>query len=402
MPSNLPTRPRVVALLAVPLLAVALLGGTGLIANLHAAAGAAAVRGLASFEGTLTTLVHQLQRERWLSERGTVPPAGELRAARQAVDRAAVAYRDAAVRLDVSDRDRRLHQRLDDGLAALAALDRRRAAVDGRPTSGAPGYTETIGDLLAVNSEIGLREAGADAGLLRAVAASTAFSRAKELADRERLVAARAVSQGRLDDRSRTRLGSISGWQDALLDQFSSLAATGQRALAARLLPESETARFYRLRGAALDGQPEGSGGPQGGPPVGRAPVDRAGTPELAAWSAAAAKRVEGMRAVEVGLAGEVRRLAGRAESAADRRAALYGAALLLALLLVPVLLLLVVAGARRDRRRAAGAAAAARTRRFRSRSGRRFRNRCRSRFKASEPSSPRRPSRSAHRSPAR
>jgi hypothetical protein len=287
---------------------------------------------LASFEGTLTTLVHQLQRERWLSERGTRPPAGELRAARQAVDRAAVAYRDAAVRLDVSDRDRRLHQRLDDGLAALAALDRRRAAVDGRVpwrSAGARGYTEIIRDLLAVNSEIGLREAGGDAGLLRAVAASAAFSRAKELADRERLVAAQAVPQARLDDRARMRLGSISAWQDALLDQFSSLGTAAQRALAARLLPESETARRYRLRGAALDGP--------------------AGTPELAAWSAAAAARVDGMRAVEVGLAGEVRRVARQAESAADRRAALYGAALLLTLLAGLVLWLLAGAGRRRE-----------------------------------------------------
>jgi signal transduction histidine kinase len=354
MPSNPPTRSRLVALLAVPLLAVALLGGTGLVANLDAGSRAAGVRGLASFEGTLTTLVHQLQRERWLSERGTVPPAGELRAARQAVDRAAVAYRDAAVRLDVSDRDRRLHQRLDDGLAALAALDRRRAAVDGRPPegsgeprggapvdregsgepqggapdnrAGAPGYTETIGDLLAVNSEIGLREAGADAGLLRAVAASTAFSRAKELADRERLLAAQAVSRGRLDEPARVRLASMSGRQDVLLDQFSSLGTTGQRALAARLLPGPQAPQLDRLRRAALEA-PAGD------------------TPGLAAWSAAAANRVEGMRAVEVGLAGEVRRVARQVESAADRRAALYGAALLLA-----GLVLWLLAGTRKRR----------------------------------------------------
>jgi hypothetical protein len=369
MRSNPPTRPRLVALLAVPLLAVALLGGTGLVANLHAGAGAAGVRGLASFEGTLTTLIHQLQRERWLSERGTVPPAGELRAARRAVDRAAVAYRDAAVRLDVSDRDRRLHQRLDDGLAALAALDRRRrAAADGGPegsgrrgpgnpegvprsvgaqggapvnrASAAPGYTETIGDLLAVNSEIGLREAGADAGLLRAVAASTAFSRAKELADRERLLAAQAVSRGRLDEQGRVRLASMSGRQDVLLDQFSSLGTAGQRALATRLLPGPQAPQLDRLRRTALDGG--------------------VGTPGLAAWSAAAARRVEGMRAVEAGLAGEVRRVARQVESAADRRAALCGAALALALLAGLVLWPLAGAGKRREGTRPAEEEAAA------------------------------------------
>jgi Nitrate and nitrite sensing/Histidine kinase-, DNA gyrase B-, and HSP90-like ATPase len=338
MRRNPPTRPKRAALLLVPLLAVAVLAGTGLAANLDAGARAVRVRGLTSFQGTLTVLVHELQRERWLSERAARPDARRLRAARAAVDRAAVAYRYAAVRLDVSDRDRRLHQRLDDGLAALAALERRRALVDRRPASGGgvtPGYTETIGDLLAVNSEIGMREAGDDAGLLRAVAASAAFSRAKELADRERLGAAQASSLGRLDDRARIRLSSMSGRQGALLDLFNGLAGPEQRALAERQLARPGAPRVDELRRAALDGRA----------------LDARG---LAAWSAAATARVGAMRTVEVGLVDEVRRLAGRVESAADRRAALYGAALLLALLLGPVLWLLMGAGSRRDRRRAA------------------------------------------------
>jgi signal transduction histidine kinase len=338
MRRNPSTRPKRAGLLLVPLLAVAVLAGTGLAANLDAGNRAVRVRGLASFEGTLTALVHELQRERWLSERATAPEARKLRAARQAVDRAAVAYRYAAVRLDVSDRDRRLHQRLDDGLAALAALERRRAVVDRRaaPSGGgaATGYTETIGDLLAVNSEIGIREAGDDAGLLRAVAASAAFSRAKELADRERLVAAQASSLGRLDDRARMRLASMSGRQDALLDLFNGLAGSEQRALSARLLARPEGPPIDELRRAALDGRARGAR-------------------DLAAWSAAAAARVEAMRTVEVGLVGEVGRLARRAESAADRRAALYGAALLLALLLGPVLWLLMGSGSRSDRPKA-------------------------------------------------
>jgi hypothetical protein len=338
MRRNPPTRPKRAALLLVPLLAVALLAGTGLAANLDAGARAVRVRGLTSFQGTLTVLVHELQRERWLSEHAARPDARRLRAARAAVDWAAIAYRYAAVRLDVSDRDRRLHQRLDDGLAALAALERRRALVDRRPASGGgvtPGYTETIGDLLAVNSEIGMREAGDDAGLLRAVAASAAFSRAKELADRERLGAAQASSLGRLDDRARIRLSSMSGRQGALLDLFNGLAGPEQRALAERQLARPGAPRVDELRRAALDGRA----------------LDARG---LAAWSAAATARVGAMRTVEVGLVDEVRRLAGRVESAADRRAALYGAALLLALLLGPVLWLLMGAGPRRDRRRAA------------------------------------------------
>jgi Nitrate and nitrite sensing/Histidine kinase-, DNA gyrase B-, and HSP90-like ATPase len=345
MRDNPPARPKRAALLLVPLLAVAVLAGTGLAANLDAGARAVRVRGLAWFQGTLTALVHELQRERWLSERAARPDARGLRAARAAVDRAAVAYRYAAVRLDVSDRDRRLHQRLDHGLAALAALERRRAIVDrgGREGSGpatpagdnaAPGYTETIGDLLTVNGEIGMREAGDDALLLRAVAASAAFSRAKELAARERLLAARAAALGRLDNPARVRLAQLSGQREALLGLFGGLAAPEQRALAARLLARPAAARLDQLRRDALDGRLRG-------------------VRDLAAWSAAAAARSQAMRTAEAGLVGEAGRMAGRVESAADRRAALYGAALLLTFLLGPVLWLLTVAGSRRQRARA-------------------------------------------------
>jgi Nitrate and nitrite sensing/Histidine kinase-, DNA gyrase B-, and HSP90-like ATPase len=328
MRRNLPTRPKLAALLAVPLLAVAVMAGAGLVASLDAGARAVRVRGLGSFEGALTGLVHELQRERGLSEPAAGADPAALRGAREAVDRAVVAYRDAAVRLDVSDRDRLLHQRLDDGLAALAALDRRRAAVDRRPARGggsgaAPSYTATIGDLLAVNSEIGLREAGDDGGLLRALAASAAFSRAKELADRERLVAVQAASLGRVDAGQRLRLATMAGRHDLLLDQFNGLAAAGQRLLAAPLLTGPEALRAERLRQAAV-----GAGGD-------------GGVLDLTAWSAAATARVEGMRGVETALVGEVGRLAGQAEASADRRAALYGAALLLALLLGPLLWLL-------------------------------------------------------------
>jgi Nitrate and nitrite sensing/Histidine kinase-, DNA gyrase B-, and HSP90-like ATPase len=327
MRRNLPTRPKLAALLAVPLLAVAVMAGAGLVASLDDGARAVRVRGLGSFEEALTGLVHELQRERGLSEPAAGADPAALRGAREAVDRAVVTYRDAAVRLDVSDRDQLLHQRLDEGLAALAALDRRRAAVDGRPPrgggSGGPSYTATIGDLLAVNSEIGLREAGDDGGLLRAVAASAAFSRAKELADRERLAAVQAASLGRVDAGQRLRLATIAGRHDLLLDQFNGLATPGQRELAAPLLTGPEALRAERLRQAAA-----GAGG------------DGA-VLDLTSWSAAATARVEGMRGVETALVGEVGRLAGQAEASADRRSALYGAALLLALLLGPLLWLL-------------------------------------------------------------
>jgi Nitrate and nitrite sensing len=97
-----------VVVLAVPLVAVLVLTGVGAAASLRAGARAERVRGLVPLAGALTTLVDELQRERSLSAAQPVPgPA--LETARDAVDRAAAAYRDAAVRVEISDRDRELH-----------------------------------------------------------------------------------------------------------------------------------------------------------------------------------------------------------------------------------------------------------------------------------------------------
>src|SRR4029453_11210436 len=87
----------------------------GAAVSFRAGARAERVRGLAPFAGALTTLGGGLQRERGLSTARPVPgPA--LEKARDAVDHAA-AYRAAAVRVEISDRDRELHRRLTDGLA---------------------------------------------------------------------------------------------------------------------------------------------------------------------------------------------------------------------------------------------------------------------------------------------
>jgi signal transduction histidine kinase len=337
------------AVLAVPLLAVLVLAGLGVAASLRAGARAERVRGLVPFTGALTTLVAQLQRERGSSgaqatadRQGPAAAGGELAAARRAVDGAAAAYRDAAVRVDVSDRDRRLHQRLDAGLAQLAELQALRTSVDGGAgTSDATAaatvfrrYTEIIGGLLAVEGEIGLREAGHDAELLRAVTAVAAFSRAKELAEREREAAVRAAALGRLDPAERLRLAALGGRQDAFLDQFGALASQAQRQRYGSAIPVAEAERAGRLRRLALEG---GAG-------VGPAP-------DLAGWSESATARAQRMGEVEPGLNGEVARLAGLADQAADRRALAYAAVFALALCAVIVLALVAAARTRRATR---------------------------------------------------
>jgi hypothetical protein len=326
------------ALLAIPLLAVLVLASIGLAASLRAGARAERVRGLVPFTGTLNTLVHDLQRERSLSS--ARPPAGPaLDAARVAVDGAAASYRDAAVRLDISDRDRQLHQRLDSGLARLAELTALRASIDGAAQGGTDPvtvfrrYTAIIGDLLAVGGEIGLREAGQDAGLLQAVTAATAFSRAKELADREREAAAQAAASGTLAPSERTRLAALGGRQEALLDQFAALASPGQLAWYTRAFPAQEVDQAARLRRAALDtSSAQGAGA------------------DLDGWSEAATTRLERMREVELALTGEVAALAGQSDRAAARRVLAYALVVLLAASALVVLMVLAPGRSRRSR----------------------------------------------------
>jgi hypothetical protein len=333
--------------LAVPLLAVLVLAGLGAAGSLRAGARAERVRGLAPFTGALTTLVHELQRERSLSAEASAGSSLEpaLEGARLTVDRAAADYRDAAVRVEISDRDRRLHQRLDTGLAQLAGLTALRASVDdaARAAASAGGgagsaasdavfrrYTQITGGLLAVGGEIGLHEAGQDAGLLRAVTGATAFSRSKELADREREAAAQAAAGRRLNPAERTRLALLGGRQDALLDQFAALATREQLARYTAAFPDAEVERSTNLRRAALEGAP--AQGP---------------TPDLTAWSQATTARVERMRGVELALTAEVARLAALTDRAADRRALAYAAAFLLAASALVVLLVLAPGRAR-------------------------------------------------------
>ena len=171
-----------VVALAVALLAVLVLAGLGAADSLRAGTRAERVRGLAPYTGALTTLVQELQRERSLSAEPSAGPA--LEGARRTVDTATADYRDAAVRVEISDRDRRLHQRLDTGLAQLAGLTALRASVDAPAGSGQAAaaatvfrrYTEIVGGLLAVGGEIGLSEAGQDAELVRAVSDQPARS----------------------------------------------------------------------------------------------------------------------------------------------------------------------------------------------------------------------------------
>ena len=275
----------------------------------------------------------------WTSSSGSgaCPPPRRSRGrpwrrARDAVDHAAAAYRDAAVPVEIPDRDRELHRRLTDGLALLAGLAALRATVDDAGGNDAAtsvtvfgSYTRVIGGLLGVGTEIGLREAGQDAGLLRAVTAASAFSRARELADRERWRPP-APPTGRKGSTP----PSASGWPRSAAARTRSSTSSPpwpppeQLAWYSRAFPDTEVERSAALR---------------------REPPSRWVGPgvraDLAGWSGSATARFERMREVERSLTAEVAHQATLTDQAADRRTLAYAVAFFLAASTLVVLLVL-------------------------------------------------------------
>ena len=209
-----------VVVLAVTLLAVLVLAGVGAAASLRAGARAERVRGLVPFAGALTTLVDELQRERSLSAarpvpgppwrrpgtRSTAPPPPTATPPSGSRSRTGTASSTGASPTGCP-------ARRPGGTARLGR--RRQRERPGRLGHGVP-QLHPGRRRCSVGTEIGLQEAGQDAGLLRVVSAASAFSRAKELADRERAAAAGAADgPDGVDPTERVRWPRLGGRQDA-------------------------------------------------------------------------------------------------------------------------------------------------------------------------------------------
>ncbi|HEU4399342.1 MAG TPA: nitrate- and nitrite sensing domain-containing protein, partial [Actinomycetota bacterium] len=223
MLGNVPIRSKLVVTLIGPLLVLAVLALVGIRSNQAESARASRSNAFARLAAGLAPLVHELQGERSLSlayvdsrRRRWGPQLAEQR---QTVDRAASEYRAGAVRLRGDDEQ--LAEKIQYGLNELSRLPEQRQAIDsaritredltvepgieqheeegehniGAATKGGHGaldtpgkaldqYTDTINDLLDINTEIA--PGSDDERLLKAVAASVALARAKDFADLQR------------------------------------------------------------------------------------------------------------------------------------------------------------------------------------------------------------------------
>jgi signal transduction histidine kinase len=265
-----------VATLVVPLLALTAVSLVGVRSNLSQSARAARMNERARFAGALTPVIHELQGERTLSgsyiagHRRT--GRAELFAQRRAVDQVVAAYRVAAGRLDLAGGQRDLQDKTNIGVRELGKLATQRQVIDAKPITAEdemvqpgleqheqqPGdlqqgmghaaidsprraldqYTDTINDLLDINSAIG--PTTNDKALFDAVAASVALSRAKDFADLQRGLLFEVFSEGHFGMNQHGRLAALVAGEDIYTRQFNSFATPAQRGDLERILDSPE------------------------------------------------------------------------------------------------------------------------------------------------------------------
>jgi len=356
---NVQIRSKLIAILVGPLLALTILSSVGIGTNLAQSAESDRANRLSLFAGRLSSLVHELQKERSLSNvyLGARRSDGrdQLIAQRPATDRVVADYRAASADLKLATAGgsrrgvRELQGLIDYGLHELGKLPLQRRLVDnGRlpaalatehaePTdaevlqnTGLPGehgpintvdkaldqYTDTIGDLLNINDQLVYQGAGDDRDLLRGLVTFAAISRAKEFGDVERgLVARTLAAGGHLGSGEHAELSAVVGGEQLWISRFAANATADQRARYASIVTGPDVAKAEQLRRIALasDGAPNVNIGEQ-------------------QWWNASSRRLDLMRRVEIGVTGDVGALSQALKQSADRRALLYSIALTIVL----------------------------------------------------------------------
>jgi Nitrate and nitrite sensing/HAMP domain len=363
MLGNVPIRSKLVVTLIGPLLVLGVLALVGIRSNQAESARAARSNAYARLAAGLAPLVHELQGERSLSlayidsRRDRWGP--QLTEQRLTVDRAAAEYRAEAERLKGDDRE--LAEKIQYGLSELGRLPEQREAIDqaaikpselavepgleqheeeGEHDIGAatahghgpldtPGaaldqYTDTINDLLDINTEIA--PGSEDEGLLKAVAASVALSRAKDFSDLQRGLLENVFAAGRFGPNEYGKLTSLVAAEQVYDAQFDNAATPEQRELLERTVAGAEVERATKMVEDALRG-------------AGKAKLDA----DAPVWFAATTVKQDRLRAVEERLSADVINISAALREAADRRA-LLSSLLLAGTLVLAVVLALVTA----------------------------------------------------------
>lgn len=327
-------RTKVIAVLIVPTLTALALGGLRVKADLDRADDFRNTVSQVDLARDVTSVVHELQKERTLSvarvASGRTGNRGELDAQIGRVDQAVTTANAAAARLDTNDAATR--ERYTRGLQRLSALKAVRTAAD---TTDYPdvsvfaAYSSILEALVQLGREV--NTAGTDRELLRQGAVIQSLSESKEFVGRENSILQVAAAPLRntfpADLLNQARAAQASA--AAALAEFAANASPGQQQLYSDTVSGAEVDNRERLKATAFSRAETQT-------PLGFGPE------ELQTLLNDGFTTVERMRAVETNLLDSLR---GDADSQASvaTTSAWRNAGIVLAALLAALLLMLIV-----------------------------------------------------------
>jgi hypothetical protein len=322
---NLPIRSKLVTVLALPVLALLVLGMLRVAKDVGDDFEARRVSRVTALAGRLSALAHELQKERdhaaGYAASGKRSGYGAMIAQRVWVDQALAAFRAELAELGLDEPGSRLGDRLTRATQGLGRLEPQRKALDGgsrlQTDATLSGYTDMIGNLLAVTAA--MPGETADRGFGRQIRALVALSRAKEADAFERSLMYAVLLAGRFGSGQYQRLVAASGAGETWLSEFQTAADDRQRGYWTAIVSGRDAQRAAGLERVALA---EGSGA--------RPAI------EPREWLTTMNAKVDLERTVELRVAGDVVRAAAAAQRQAQRQA-LLGSGLLVLVLLVSV-----------------------------------------------------------------
>jgi HAMP domain-containing protein len=352
---NWPIRTKLLVSLVGPLLVLSILALVGIRQNQAESDRAERSTAFARLAAGLAPLIHELQAERSLSTSYIASDRKQwgprLIEQRRRLDRVAAGYRADAERLGADDQ--LLADKIRYGLSELGRLADQRRAIDSARITGkdlevepgielheeegeedledavehghgpidTPGkaleqYTDTISDLLDINTEIAPRSD--NEALLKGVAASVALSRAKDFADTQRGLLQRVYAAKRFQGAEAPRLASLSAAEAIYQAQFEANATAAQREFFDNIVSGEKVETVEKDLEAALGSQ-------EAPPRLGVDPQD---------WFDAMTVKLDRMRTVEQRLSADVIATSSAVKQGADRRTMLYSLLLAAAVLL--------------------------------------------------------------------
>jgi signal transduction histidine kinase len=330
-------RYKLLAIILVPLIALTGLTVVQVRRDLAASRRAARVDSLATFAGSVTALVQDLQGERdgslGLLARGGRPGAEDLAAQRERADRSIAGFHSDLRRIDLAGAEPLLLERLDRAGELLGRIETERAVVNSaNPADAATAqryFGELIGTLLDFDGAIAA--SSSDPETVRDAATLALLSRLKELSSQERGLVYAALSAGRFDQGQLEGLMAVIGMQEPLAAQFETSARRSQRDLYAAEVQSPNRQRLASLRRAVLEA---GAAGP--------VRVDGPGSAGGISDSLRIlTEEVDRLRTVERRLAGDLAASSGAHRSVAARAAFVDGSLTLLAMLVAVAVTLL-------------------------------------------------------------